>query len=52
MMATLAAVLASKNVLTSKDRYRAEVKGDIDDVEGVLKITCIHVRYFLKIEDE
>ncbi|MFH1488108.1 MAG: OsmC family protein [Pseudomonadota bacterium] len=50
MMGTLAAVLAGKNIETSKDRFRAEVKGDIEDVEGVLKITRIQVDYFLKAE--
>jgi organic hydroperoxide reductase OsmC/OhrA len=50
MMGTLAAVLTSKNIQTPEGRYRAEVKGEIEDVDGVLRITRIHVRYFLKIE--
>ncbi len=50
MMGTLAAVLASKNISTDKDNYRAEVKGDIEDVRGVLKITRIQVNYYLKID--
>ena len=51
-MGTLAAVLAGKNISTRKDRYRAEVKGDIEDVDGVLKITHIHVHYFLDATHE
>jgi organic hydroperoxide reductase OsmC/OhrA len=49
MMGTLAAVLAKKKIRTFKDRYRATVTGDIEDVNGVLKITHIHVRYDLKL---
>lgn len=49
-MGTLAAVLASKDIPTDKDIYRAEVKGDIEDVNGVLKITRIDVNYCLKID--
>ncbi|MFC1867746.1 OsmC family protein [Thermodesulfobacteriota bacterium] len=52
MMGTLAAVLASKEISTPKDRYRAQVKGDIEDIDGVLKITHIHVHYFLKVSNE
>lgn len=52
MMGTLAAVLAGKNISTNKDQYRAEVQGDIENVDGVLKITQIHVHYFLTIRDE
>lgn len=51
-MGTLAAVLAGKKVPTPKERYRAEVKGKIEDVDGVLKITHIDVHYFLAVEDE
>lgn len=50
MMGTLAAVLAGKNIPTDKDNYRAEVKGDIEDVNGVLKITTIQVNYYLKLD--
>ena len=52
MMGTLAAVLASKKINTSKDRYRAEVKGEIEDVNGILKITHFDVHYFLKVNNE
>lgn len=51
-MGTLAGVLASKKIATPKDRYRAEVTGEIEDVGGVLKITHIAVHYFLKVEEE
>jgi hypothetical protein len=30
------------------DRFRADVEGDIEDVDGVLRITRIRVRYTLK----
>ena len=50
-MGTLAGVLAGKKIMTSPDRYRAEVKGEIEDVDGVLKITHIDVHYFLNIDD-
>ena len=48
MMGTLAGVLAGKGIRTSKDLFRADVTGDIEDVRGVLKITGIHVEYHLK----
>lgn len=48
MMGTLATVLAGKKVPTFGDRYRADVEGDIEDVDGVLRITRIRVRYTLK----
>lgn len=46
-MGTLATVLAGKKVLTTKDRYRADVEGDIENVNNVLKITRIRVTYHL-----
>jgi organic hydroperoxide reductase OsmC/OhrA len=52
MMGTLAAVLAGKKITTPEDRYRADVKGDIENVAGVLKITRIGVTYHLKIPPE
>lgn len=48
-MGTLATVLAGKKIRTSKDLYRAEVSGDIEAVNGVLKITRIRVHYRLKV---
>ena len=48
MMGTLATVLAKKKIRTFQDRYQATVTGDIESVDGVLKITRIHVHYDLK----
>jgi organic hydroperoxide reductase OsmC/OhrA len=52
MMGTLAAVLAKKKIRTFQDRYRASVTGDIEDVNGVLKITRIAVSYWLKLPQD
>ena len=49
MMGTLAAVLANKKIRTFQDRYMATVTGDIEDVNGVLKIVRIKVHYNLKL---
>ena len=51
-MGTLATAMAGKKIRTSKDLYRAEVTGDIEDVDGVLKITRINVSYSLKVPEE
>jgi len=48
-MGTLATVLAKKKIRTFQDRYWATVTGDIEDVNGVLKIVRINVRYTLKL---
>ncbi len=48
MMGTLATVLAGRKIPTFGDRFRADVEGDIEDVDGVLRITRIRVRYTLK----
>ncbi|MFH1102675.1 MAG: hypothetical protein V1714_02775 [Pseudomonadota bacterium] len=52
MMGTLATVLAGKKIRTFNDLFRAEVAGDIEDVDGVLKITRIKVHHFLKAPKE
>jgi len=52
MMGTLAMVLAGKKIRTFKDRFKALVSGDIEDVDGTLKITRIKVHYHLKAEKE
>jgi organic hydroperoxide reductase OsmC/OhrA len=52
MMGTLAAVLAGKKIRTFKDLFKATVTGDIEDVDGVLKITRINVHYELKVPEE
>ena len=49
MMGTLATLLAGKKIPTPEGRYRADVEGDIENVNGVLKITRIRVKYHLKI---
>ena len=51
-MGTLAAVLAGKKIRTFKDLFKAVVTGDIEDVDGVLKITRINVKYWLKLPKE
>ena len=52
MMGTLAAVLARKGIQTGSDLYRADVEGDIENVNGVLKITQIRVDYHLTAPEE
>ncbi|MFC1812377.1 OsmC family protein [Thermodesulfobacteriota bacterium] len=52
MMGTLAAVLAGKKIRTFKEQFKATVTGDIEDVDGVLKITRINVHYLLKLPAE
>lgn len=49
MMGTFAAALAKRRIATPEKWYRADVRGDIEDVDGVLKITHIHVHYTLKL---
>ena len=48
-MGTLARFLAERQIPTPEDRYRAEVEGDIENVNNVLKITQIRVKYYLKV---
>jgi organic hydroperoxide reductase OsmC/OhrA len=52
MMGTLATRLAGKKIPTPEDRYWADVEGDIENVNNVLKITQIQVKYHLKISQE
>jgi organic hydroperoxide reductase OsmC/OhrA len=49
MMGTLASLLAKKGIPTDESRYRASVEGDIEDVNGVLKITEIRVHYDITV---
>ena len=51
-MGTLATVLDKKKIRTFQDRFQATVSGDIEDVDGVLKITRITVSYRLKVPEE
>jgi organic hydroperoxide reductase OsmC/OhrA len=48
MMGTLATVLAKKKIPTPETLYWADVEGDIENVNNVLKITQIRVKYHLK----
>jgi organic hydroperoxide reductase OsmC/OhrA len=50
MMGTLATALARKKIPTPEDRYVANVEGDVENVDNVLKITEIRVNYSLKVE--
>jgi len=52
MMGTLATALAGKKIPTPEDRYWADVEGDIENVNNVLKITEIRVKYHLKVPEE
>jgi organic hydroperoxide reductase OsmC/OhrA len=49
MMGTLARFLAEKQIPTPEDHYWAEVEGDVENVNKVLKITQIRVKYHLKV---
>jgi len=49
MMGTLATFLAGKKIPTPEERYWADVEGDIENVNNVLKITKIRVKYNLKV---
>ena len=51
-MGTLAAGLAGKKIATFEDRYWADVEGDVENVNGVLKITKIRVTYHLRVPQE
>jgi len=51
-MGTLAVILAGKKIRTFEHLYRADVTGDIEDVDGILKVTRIKVHYFLKVPEE
>ena len=51
-MGTLATVLAKKKIRTFQDRFTATVTGDIEAVEGVLKITRMNVEYRLKLPED
>jgi hypothetical protein len=49
MMGTLATGLARRKILTTEDKYRADVEGIIENADGVLRITRIHVKITLKV---
>ena len=48
-MGTLATMLAGKKIPTPEDRYWADVEGDIENVNNVLRITQIRASYHLKV---
>ena len=50
MMGTLATLMAGKKIPTWEKYYWAEVEGDIEDINGVLRITEIRVGYHLRVE--
>ncbi|MGD0820857.1 MAG: hypothetical protein ABSA71_08945 [Desulfomonilia bacterium] len=52
MMGTLATVLAGKKIPTPEDKFWADVEGDIENVNGILKITRIRVNYHLRLPQE
>jgi len=49
MMGTLAASLAGRKIPTPQENYWVDVEGDIEDVDGVLRITRIRARYHLRV---
>lgn len=51
-MGTLATVMAGKKISTPETLYWADVEGDIENVNSVLKITTIRVKYHLKVTEE
>ena len=51
MMGTLASALARKDIPTPEERYHADVEGDIEEVNGILKITQIRVTYHLTVQE-
>lgn len=42
-------MLATKKIRTHTDLFQANVEGDIENIDGVLKITVIRVHYVLKL---
>ncbi len=52
MMGTLATLMAGKKIPTPESLYWADVEGDIENVNGILKITTIRVKYHLKVSED
>jgi organic hydroperoxide reductase OsmC/OhrA len=52
MMGTLATVMAGKKIPTPESLYWTDVEGDIENVNGVLKITTIRIKYHLKVAED
>jgi len=51
-MGTLATLMAGKKIPTPESLYWADVEGDVENVNGVLKITTIRVKYHLKVTED
>lgn len=49
MTGTLAGALAVRQIPNHPDKVRSDVEGDIENVDGVIRITRIRVKYHLKI---
>ena len=49
MMGTLATLLAGRKIPTFAERYWADVEGDIEEIDGVLRISRIRVAYTLSV---
>jgi len=49
MTGTLAGALAVRQIPNHPDKVWSEVEGDIENVEGVIRITRIRIKYHLKI---
>jgi len=52
MTGTLARVLAGNQIDTPQEYYWVDAEGDIENVNNVLKITNIRVKYHLKVPTE
>jgi organic hydroperoxide reductase OsmC/OhrA len=52
MMGTLATALAGRKIRTFEDLFSADAEGDIENVNDVLKITQIRVKYHLKVPQD
>ena len=51
-MGTLATLMAGKKIPTPESLYWTDVEGDIENVNGVLKITTIRVKFHLKVAED
>lgn len=51
-MGTLATLLAGKKIPTPEPLFWADVEGDIENVNNLLKITTIRVKMHLKCPEE
>ena len=49
MTGTLAGALAVRQIPNHPDKVWSEAEGDIEDVDGVIRITRIRIQYHLKI---